>query len=275
MFPIDHLDRKPLGSTKELISAIGIGTYGIGNEHKAIETLKYAVEVGLDLVDTAEMYASGGAEKLIGEVLREVGRSRLFVVTKLYPYRFRSPEESIRALKTSLKRLGTSYVDLVLIHWPDTFTPIEQQIRSLETLADNGLSRYIGVSNFTAEQLKKALISTAKHDIVVNQVKYSVIDRCVEKDLLPFCIKSKVTIMAYTPLERGRVINIRRLNETALKYGKTPIQVALNFIISRPNVVAMPKTERKERIEEFKGALGWRLSDKDINLLEELNSLDF
>lgn len=269
MFPINHLDRKPLGSTKESISAIGIGTYGIRSERRAIEALKYAAEVGLDLVDTAEMYSSGRAEELIGEVLREVGRSKLFVITKLYPHRFRSPEESIKALKASLRRLGTSHVDLVLIHWPDPSISIEQQIRSLEALADSGLSRYIGVSNFTAEQLKKALVSTSKHDIVVNQVKYSIIDRGVERDLLPLCIESKVTLVAYTPLERGRVVNITWLNEMALKYNKTPIQVALNFLISRPNVVAIPKTEKKERVEEFKGALGWRLSNQHIEILEE------
>lgn len=271
MFPMDYLDRKPLGGTGESISAIGIGTYDIRDESKAINALKYAVSIGLDLIDTAEMYGSGRSEELISEVIKSVGRSSVFIVTKLYPHRFRSQEESIKALKASLRRLGTSYVDLVLIHWPDTFTPIERQIRSLEALVDNGLSRYMGVSNFTAGQLKVALSSTAKHDIVVNQVKYSVVDRDVERDLLPLCIERKVTLMAYTPIERGRVANVRWLNEIALKYGKTPIQIALNFLISRPYVVAIPKTEKKERVEEFKGALGWRLSNQDIKFLEEFS----
>ena len=269
MFPVDYLDRKPLGNTGESISAIGIGTYGIRDEAKAIEALKHAVEVGLDLIDTAEMYGSGRAEELVGMVVRDMGRSRVFIVTKLYPHRFSNPEDSIRALKASLKRLGVNCVDLVLIHWPEEATPIERQVRSLEALVDSGLTRYMGVSNFTTEQLKKALISTTKHDIVVNQVKYSVVDRGVEGELLPFCIANKVTLMAYTPLERGRVADMRPLKELAFKYSKTPIQIALNFLIARPYVVAIPKTERRERVEEFKGALGWRLSYPDIQILEQ------
>lgn len=274
MFPVDYLDRKPLGSTGEFIPAIGIGTYGIRNEAKAIEALEHAVELGLNLIDTAEMYGSGRAEELVGKVAKHVGRSRIFIVTKLYPHRFKSQMESVRALRASLRRLDVSYVDLVLIHWPDETIPIEQQVKSLEALVDGGLTRYIGVSNFTVEQLKKALTSTAKHDIVVNQVKYSVIDRDAEKALLPFCIKNKVTLMAYTPLERGKVVYVKCLNDLALKYNKTPAQIALNFLIARPYVVAIPKTERRERVEEFKGALGWRLLNHDIKLLEQLNQFN-
>lgn len=270
MFPIDYSDRKPLGRTGERISAIGIGTYGIRDEARAVEALRYAIEIGLNLVDTAEMYSSGRAEELVGRVIRDAGRSSVFVVTKLYPHRFRSPDESIGAMRASLRRLGVSYVDLVLIHWPDESAPIELQVRSLEALAEKGLARYIGVSNFNLEQLSIAVSSTAKHDITVNQVKYSVVDRSVEINLLPFCIENKVTLMAYTPLERGKVARIKCLNELALKYDRTPIQVALNFLVSRPYVVAIPKTERKERIEEFRGSLGWRLSEQDIKLLERL-----
>ncbi|MEM2369878.1 MAG: aldo/keto reductase [Candidatus Bathyarchaeia archaeon] len=270
MFPVDCLDRKPLGDAGEFISAIGIGTYGIRDYIKALDALKYAIELGLNLIDTAEMYDSGRAEELIGEVVKDVGRSSIFIVTKLYPHRFRSPEESIKAMRASLKRLNITYADLVLIHWPDVSTPIECQVRSLEALANNGLTRYIGESNFAAEQLRRAITPTTKHDIVVNQVKYSVIDRSVEGSLLAFCVENKVTLMAYTPLERGRVTHIEQLNEQAVKYNKTPIQIALNFLIARPHVVAIPKTERRERVEEFKGALGWRLSNQDIRLLEKL-----
>lgn len=270
MFPIDYSDRKPLGGTGEFISAIGIGTYGIKDESRALDALRHAIELGINLIDTAEMYGSGRAEELVGKVAREVGRSSIFIVTKLYPHRFRSPEESIKAMRASLKRLNVTHVDLVLIHWPDAFTPIERQIRSLEALANNGLTRYIGVSNFTLDQLKKSLTSTAKYNIVVNQVKYSVIDRSVEEHLLPFCIENKVTLMAYTPLERGNVVYLKRLNEIAMKYSKTPVQIALNFLISRPYVVAIPKTEKRERVKEFRDSLGWRLSIQDIRFLEEL-----
>ncbi len=148
--------------------------------------------------------------------------------------------------------------------------PISRQVRALEAVADQGLTRYIGVSNFTREELEEAINSTSKYDIVVNQVKYSMLDKEVEADLLKYCIESRVTIQACTPIEKGRVNDVKVIRELARKYGRTPVQVALNYLISRPYVAAIPKSERKERIEEFKGALGWRLDPQDINVLEKL-----
>lgn len=268
MFPVDFTDRKPLGRTGEKVSAIGIGTWAIRDYSRAEEALVYAVQVGLNVIDTAEMYDSGLAEELVGRVIKRVGKENMFITTKLLPEHFGSIDNALKAAKASLRRLGLETVDLILIHWPRFLTPVEKQIRALEALAEKGYTRYIGVSNFNLKELKKAIQATKKHEIVVNQVKYSVLDRGIEKKLLQFIISEGLTIQAYTPLERGRVAKNKILAKIGRKYGKTAVQVALNYLIAHPRVTAIPKTERKERIDEFKGALGWRLSQEDLKFLK-------
>ena len=267
-YPLDSSDRKPIGKTGESVSAIGLGTWSIRNPRRAVEALVYAVELGIDNIDTAEMYGDGSAEKIVGEVLSRVCRGRVFVTTKLLTHRFRSPELAEKALKASLRRLKVSEVDLVLIHWPDSVASLEVQIRSLEHLAKRGLTRYIGVSNFDGNLLERALSLTKNYELVVDQVRYSVAYRRPEDDLLDIAIRRGVTLQAYTPIERGAVTKYPLIRKLAEKYGKTPVQIALNYLISRPRVVAIPKTERKERVEEFAGAMGWRLSLEDIELIE-------
>ncbi len=266
----DPSDRKPIGKTGETVSAIGIGTWAIRDPKSMEEALVYAFTQGIDNVDTAEMYGNGLAEEVVGRAVARVGRDSVFITTKLLPHRFRSPDTAVKAMKASLARLGVSYVDLVLIHWPDDLATVEAQVRALEELAERGLTRYIGVSNFNRSLLEEAIAAARKHEIVVDQVHYSVIHREVEESLLPFCVERGVTIQAYTPIERGRVADLAVIRELAVKYGKTPIQVALNYLISRPRVVAIPKTERKERVDEFLGAMGWRLSPEDVERIARL-----
>jgi len=267
-FPIDPDDRKPLGRTGERISAIGMGTWGIRSYADAEKVLVRAVEMGLDLIDTAEMYGEGLAEELVGRVVRKVGRDRVFIITKLRPYKFASPDAAVKAAEASCRRMDVSYVDLLLIHWPEETIPIHLQVRSLEAVAEKGLTRYIGVSNFTPQQLQEALESTSKHDIVLNQVKYSVLDKKVERKLLPLCIESGVTLQAYTAIERGAVAADPVVARVSQVVGKTPIQVALNYVISRPMTCALVKTERIDHLEEIAGALGWRLPPELIDELE-------
>ncbi len=267
-FPIDYSDRKPIGRGGETVSAIGIGTWAIRDYARAEEVLVEAVSLGLDLIDTAEMYGWGRAEELVGHVVKRVGRDNVFVTTKLLPDHFTDRASALRAMRESLRRLGVSEVDLVLIHWPNRAVSIRDQIRVLEALAEEGLARYIGVSNFNRDELEEALYSTHKYEIVADQVKYSVLDRWVEDSLLPFAIDNNVLIQAYTPLEKGRVARDHRLREIGRKYNKTPVQVALNYLISRPRVVAIPKTEDREHLYEIKGSLGWRLEPRDVEVIE-------
>jgi len=268
-FEIDYSDRKELGNTGEYVSAIGIGTWNIRNNKSMVEALKYAIELGLNMVDTAEMYGAGNAEEVVGQVVKEVGRDNIFITTKLMPDKFRSFEYASKATKASLKRLNTNYVDLLLIHWPEPYLSLRKTINILEKLVDNGLTRYIGVSNFDVSLLEEAITHLKKYEIVVNQVKYSVYDKSVEKGLLQYMISRGITLQAYTPIERGLVAKDDFLAKIGSKYNKTPIQVALNYLISHKRVVAIPKSEKRERIYEFKGALGWRLNLEDLKVLEK------
>ncbi|MCE4610477.1 MAG: aldo/keto reductase [Desulfurococcales archaeon] len=266
-FPIDREDRKPLGKTGERLSAIGLGTWAIRSYEAAYHAFVYAVSLGINHFDTAEMYGAGEAEEFIGRVVKAVGRDNIFITTKLYPYRFRDRHEAVKAARESARRLGVNYIDLVLIHWPDNQASIEEQVRNLEAIAEEGIARYIGVSNFEESELEEAIYSTRKHDIVANQVKYSIVDRRAER-LIPIAIKHGVTLQAYSPLERGQVAHIKLLAKIGKRYGRNAVQVALNFLISRPRVVAIPKAESKDHVKELAGAMGWRLSEEDIEFIE-------
>ncbi len=217
------------------------------------------------------MYDARRAEEFVGEVLKIVGRGKVFVTTKILLKHLASENKVLKAAKASLKRLGVSEVDLFLIHWPNSWLTIEEQARNFEAVYLKGLARYIGVSNFNLSELKKAIEATRKAEIVVNQVYYSVLNKSIEKDLLPYAIKSGITIQAYTPLEKGAVISNKTIRKIAEKIGKTPVQVTLNYLISRPRTIPIPKTERKNHVEEILGSMRWRLSEKDIGTLEELS----
>lgn len=269
-FPIDHRDRKPVGKTGETISAIGLGTWAIRDYKKAFNVFVYAIENGIDNIDTAEMYDGGRAEEFVGRVVRAVGKENVFITTKMLPHHLISRDEVLKAAQSSLKRLGLSVVDLFLIHWPNNSISIEEQVGNFEVVCEKGLARYIGVSNFNVFELEKAIHATKKAEIVVDQVHYSVLAKHIEKDLLPYAIKHGISIQAYTPLERTLVSRHPIVVEIAEKISKTPVQVALNYLISRPNVIAIPKTENMEHLKEILGAMGWRLGVKEINILENI-----
>lgn len=263
----DPSDYKNIGSDKVL--AVGLGTYGIRSYDKAFDAFIYAITRGVNLIDTAEMYDGGRAEEFVGRVVKDAGRDALFITTKMLPDRLDDKDKIVRAAEASLRRLGVTYVDLFLIHWPNERVSIQQQIQNFEILAERGLTRYIGVSNFDLAQLRKALEATRKHEIVVNQVHYSVLNRLyVEKELLPYCIQNNVIIQAYTPLEKGSVATNTVLMSVASKYGKTPVQVALNYLISHKNVLAIPKSEKIDHVQEILGSIGWRLESKDIEYIK-------
>ena len=269
IFEIDYNDRKEIGKTGEYVSAIGLGTWSIRDYNRALKTYSYALEHGIDNIDTAEMYDNGRAEEFVGKLIKYIGRENIFITTKMLPHHLISEDEVLKAAKTSLKRLNVNYVDLFLIHWPNPSLPIETQIRNFEIVYLKGLSRHIGVSNFDLIDLEKALSYTKKADIVVNQVHYSVLERSIEKDLLPYCIRNNITIQAYTPLERGRIRHLRIIKELSRKYNKTPIQIALNYLISHSRVIAIPKAEKMEHLIEIIGSMGWRLSLEDLLYIED------
>lgn len=276
------MERKSLGKTGESVAAIGLGTWNMGgrespdyrDDERLIEAIRYAVELGMNHIDTAEMYAAGHAEELVGEAVKQFSRDEVFIATKVWPSNLRY-EDVIRSCRRSLERLQLKYVDLYMVHWPNPRIPLQETMKAMEKLVKDGLVRYIGVSNFDVELLEEAMNALKREEIVANQVEYSLEAREVERELIPFCERNGITVTAYTPLGKGRIpaeaaSNKPRgkiLAEMAQRYGKTPVQIALNWVIWRPNVITIPKAARKEHLEENAGAAGWRLTEEDYKRL--------
>ncbi len=272
---IDASDLKQLGNTSVKIPAIGLGTWGIGGTFSPdysrddywIKLIRDAINVGVRMIDTAEMYGAGHAEELVGESIKGFDREELFIITKVLPNNL-SYDRVISAAKKSLARLKTKYIDLYLIHWYVHGMPLRDVMRALEKLVNDGLVRFIGISNFSVREMEEARSYLSYTDIVANQVKYSIADRGIERDILPYAQREKITIIAYTPLEHGRLARNKILAEIGKKYNKTAAQVALNWLISKPRVVTIPKAGSIEHVKENLGAMGWRLSRDDIEYLD-------
>jgi len=260
---------KQLGATEIPLPEIGLGTWQYGG---GAEPLRKGISLGAFLLDTAEMY---GTEEVVGEAVKGQ-REKVFIATKVSGNHLRH-DEVLRAAENSLKRLGTDYIDLYQIHWPDPGVPIEETMRAMETLVETGKVRFIGVSNFYLKNLEEAQACMKKHRIVSNQVKYSLLQRGIEEEMLPYCQQNRITVMAYSPLDKGGLTSrppprnraaMSVLQKIALETGKTIAQVALNWCISKPNVIAIPKSDRAERIVENCQASSWRLSPKQIEALD-------
>ncbi|WP_055430376.1 aldo/keto reductase, partial [Thermococcus thioreducens] len=189
------------------VTAVGMGTWGIGGkespdhsrDRESVEALKYGIELGINLIDTAEFYGKGHSEELVGKAIQGFEREELFIVSKVWPTHF-GYESAKKAARASARRLGT-YIDLYLLHWPvDNFERIEETLHALEELVDEGLIRYIGVSNFDLELFKRSQEAMRKYGIVANQVKYSLRDRWPETSgLLDYMKREGIALMAYTP----------------------------------------------------------------------------
>lgn len=267
---------------KKLKSGFGMPVFGIGtwemggefehdqdNDDKAdVAAIKTAIDLGVTHIDTAEIYADGYAEKLVGRAIKEYDRSKLFIVSKVEPENF-GYKKALRSCERSLERLRTSYLDLYLLHWYEEGVSLKETMRALDKLVERGSVRNIGVSNFGVERLKEAQ-SYSKNKIVCDQVHYNLIVREPErKSLLKYCQKNDIIMTAYRPLEKGGLANDppRVLREIANKYKKTPAQVAINWLISQKNVVAIAKSRNIEHLKENMGAIGWNMDKKDIGIL--------
>ena len=257
------------------IDVLGFGTWRLGggetvelsNDVFCIKALKKAFELGYRLIDTAEYYGAGHTEEIVGKALKDFNREEFFITSKVWPNHLHY-EDVIKACQGSLKRLQVKCIDLYLIHWPNPQIPIKETVSSLEKLVEDGKIKYIGVSNFSVEELREAMDCTSKHEIVANQVRYSVLDKKPEADLLPFANKNNIRVIAYTPLEKGR-IRIPFLNDLSSKYGKTENQIALNYLICK-EAVPIPKAIHEEHMIENLGAVGWKLSNEDVEKLSSL-----
>ena len=263
------MEYRELGATGVMIPEIGLGTW---KYRGGPEPLRRGVELGANLIDTAEMYRTEGA---VGQAIRGI-RDRVFIATKVLGSNLRY-DQVLRAADNSLRQLDDGVIDLYQIHWPNRSVPIAETMRAMETLVDRGVVRYIGVSNFSVEELREAQAAMTKYPVVCNQVLYNLRRRGIERDLLPYCEERGITVMAYTPLADGSLTVRPRLRaghgwETleavAREADKTPAQAALNWCLTRPPVVVIPKTNSVARTEENCGASGWMLTPEQTARLE-------
>lgn len=264
-------------STGFSLPILGLGTWRMGgkrekntiDDEKNITIIQEAIHFGVTHIDTAEAYGEGHSEELIGLAIKEFDRKNLFLTSKI------SPEHALYAdvmisLKESLRRLQTSYLDLYLLHRPNPIDiPIADTMHALDDLVAEGLVKNIGVSNFNNEQFEEAQFY-AKNKLVVNQVHYNLLYREAEKKaLVEYCIDNDVMLVAYRPLQEGLLANngIQILDELCSRYHKTPIQIALNWLISQSNIVTIAQTSNKQHLEEMIGAVDFFLSPEDIEKL--------
>jgi diketogulonate reductase-like aldo/keto reductase len=262
---------KELGATGTMVPEIGIGVWRYGG---GVEPLRKAIDLGANLIDTAEVY---GTEGVVGQAIKGI-RDRVFVASKVAGNHLRH-DEVLKACEASLKRMDISCIDLYQIHWPAGHVPITETMGAMEQLVDRGMIKYIGISNFSTAETRDALAAMKNHPVVSNQVIYSLNRRGIEHDLVPFCRQNHVTIIAFTPLDSGRLAKraryesnskgMRALEQIANESGRTLAQVALNWITSKPGTVTIPKSDHVERVEENCGASGWRLSADQRRSLDD------
>ena len=262
----EHTVRLPNGIT---MPTLGQGTWFMGESSSArkdeIAALQHGIDLGMTLIDTAEMYASGGAERVTGEAIAG-RRDRIFLVSKVLPGNA-SKKGTIAALERSLQRLKTDYLDLYLLHWRGGY-PLSETFEAMEKLVDAGKIRAYGVSNFDLDDMEEA----ARYDngnICINQVLYNLASRGIEWDLLPWQKKRNIPVMAYSPLYQTRLLKSSGLKRIAEKLSMTPAQLALAWLLHQ-GTIPIPKSSSVRRVEENRKA--WDIT-LDQNVLDELDAI--
>ena len=254
------------------MQVLGMGTWQMGGRMERdsrnddagqIQALKTGLDLGFNLIDTAESYADGKAEELVGEAIRGYDRGKLFLTSKVWKTHV-AYDDVLRAAENSLKRLGTDYLDLYLYHQVNNEVPLKETMRAFDRLVSEKLVRHIGVSNFALERFKRAQ-ACAEHKIVVNQIHYSLSVREPESELLPWLQENDVMIQAWRPL-RG-VPDCALLNELCAKYGKTKSQIALNWLIMQKNIVTITASSSARHIQDNLDAAAFEMAPSDVELL--------
>jgi aryl-alcohol dehydrogenase-like predicted oxidoreductase len=298
-----------LGRGGPNVSAVGLGMWQAGGKawgsdvrdadcRKAMER---AVELGINLVDTAEAYGDGHSERVMSRAIRNVGRDQVFVATKVGGWHLRA-DDVRKACVASLKRLGVREIDLYQVHWPDPWSqvPLRETMKALEALHRAGRIRNIGVSNFAVRDLEEARSHLSRADIVSNQVRYNMLQRDVEAEVIPYCKREGIAILAWSPIGKGVLTGkyqngkrpkdrvraeedlfkpanlraavplIRELRKVGRAHGKTPGQAALVWLRRHPNVIPIPGAKRPSQAEENAGATGWSLSRREIRSFDAI-----
>ena len=263
---------------------------------EVLAAFQKALEVGINFIDTAEIYGRGKSEELIGEAIKG-HRDEVVIATKVWPWNL-TKGRLMRALDGSARRLGVDIIDLYQIHWPNPIQPIRSTMKTMKNLVQAGKVRCVGVSNFSLGKMEAAQEALSPVELASNQVRYNLLDRAIEADLLPYAQNRNITIIAYSPLAHslltGRYTpesrptslvqasnprfssqNLTRLGNVlqtlsaiADSHHKTLSQVALNWLINKPNVVAIPGAKNPEHVADSAGAVNWHLTESETKQLE-------
>ena len=278
------LEYREFGKTGVKVSTIGMGTYydppyiimsrvfgyQRGRERK-LAALRKGLELGITLIDTAEIYQT---EDIVADAIEGHDRDSLFIMTKVFRNHLRY-NAVLRAAENSLKRLRCRYLDLYQIHWPHSRVPIDVTMEAMKKLVDDGKVRFVGVSNFSLDELRRAEDALGRIPLTSNQVEYNLQAREIEQDLFPYCEEQDIVILPYRPLAHGALARPSGelqtvMDELSLKHGgKTPAQIALNWLLTKSRIVfPIPRASKPERVVENMGAVGWRLDAEDRRKLE-------
>lgn len=251
-------------TAEEKVPALGQGTWRMGERRslhdEEIRSLQRGIELGMTLIDTAEMYGEGATETLVGEALAG-RREKVFLVSKVYPQNA-TARGMIAACERSLARLRTDHIDLYLLHWRGN-VPFAETIKAFERLQRDGKIRHWGVSNLDRDDMDELCSTPGGDRVAANQVLYNLSRRGIEWDLLPWCGERRIPVMAYSPVEQSALLREPRLRELAAQIGKSPAQLALAWVLSRNEMIAIPKAGQLAHVEENFGAAECAL-DEDV-----------
>ncbi len=262
------------------IPVLGLGTWNIGGgltpdysrDDESVESIRMAISMGYTHIDTAQMYGDGHTEELVGRAIKPFRREELFITTKVWSNNLRY-RDVLEKLEGSLRRLGTEYVDLYLIHWPNPSVPLEETFRAFNDLVGEGKIRYSGVSNFEIVQLKEAQRLSVV-PIANNQVEYNLLNREPERTgMLEYCRKEGILITAYEPLGKGALLSDLSIKKVARKYGISPAQVAIYWLLQKPGVITIPKSVNEMHLRENLSVFDLSISREDMEFLDRIQGL--
>ena len=258
-------------TSEEKVPALGMGTWRMGERRalhdEEIRSLRRGIELGMKLIDTAEMYGEGATETLVGEAIAG-RREKVFLVSKVYPQNA-TARGTLQACERSLARLGTDHIDLYLLHWRGN-VPLAETVKAFERLQRDGKIRHWGVSNLDRANMDELCATPGGDRVAANQVLYNLTRRGIEWDLLPWCAKRRIAVMAYSPVEQAALLREPRLRELAVRIKRSPAQLALAWVLSRDNVIAIPKAGQVAHVDENFAAAEGTL---DAPVLAELDKL--
>jgi aryl-alcohol dehydrogenase-like predicted oxidoreductase len=305
------MEKMVFGWTGEEVSKMGLGvwqfseTWGVTDYNLAKSIIEAAYDAGITFFDTAMVYGNGLSEKFLGKAIKELGiRDEVFIATKI-PGQFLSRDDVLKATKRSLDRLGVDVIDLMQIHWPPLWHnfPTCEYMEALEQLVNMGLIRYIGLSDFPVELIESARACLSTTDIASIQIRYNLVERDAEKELIPYALSEDMVVIPWSPLAKGALTGkynpdnlpefkdvrsqepifhidnftrvyelVRLLEDIGGKYGKTPSQVALNWLISSyPNILPIPGAKNPDQVKDNAGAVNWRLKFEDWLKIDQLS----